>query len=274
MVAEPGVEAVLVVPSLRRGFTANREANSVTIFDLDKLAVIGRVEVGEKPDGLVYEPVSARVLVLNGGSGDVTAIGAETGAVAGRLVLGGTPGGGCADGEGGVFVTVRDADQVARIDCQKLAETWRFPLPGGKEPGFVAYGGAAKQVLVACENRQLFQMNVADGTLASIASIPRKPRGLVWVGSQRLVLLVGEDGDLVTGSLATGKPLALNRKAKADARILSLALDEATGALYSPVALESAIAAPDSVVSAGDSTGRAPDATALRYVSFARYTLR
>jgi len=83
----PGIHGVALAPDLGRGFTSNGRDSSVTIFDLKTLAVVGRVHVeGRNPDAILYEPVTKRVFVFNGGSQNATAIDAATGTVAGTVV--------------------------------------------------------------------------------------------------------------------------------------------------------------------------------------------
>ena len=70
----PGVHGVAVVPDVNRGFTSNGRENSVTIFDLKSLQVIGTTPAGQNPDAIIYDPASHRVVVLNGRSDDATLI--------------------------------------------------------------------------------------------------------------------------------------------------------------------------------------------------------
>lgn len=78
IVNTPGVHGVALALDLNRGFTSNGKANTVTIFDLKTLAVLGTVPTGNNPDSILYEPNTKRVFSFNGKSGDVTVIDAAT----------------------------------------------------------------------------------------------------------------------------------------------------------------------------------------------------
>ena len=45
-----GVHGIALAPELGRGFTSNGRANTVTIFDLKSLKVLGEVKTGQNPD--------------------------------------------------------------------------------------------------------------------------------------------------------------------------------------------------------------------------------
>jgi YVTN family beta-propeller protein len=50
---------ILVHPDGRRAFVANTNADVVTVLDLEKNAVSGRLKAGKEPDGMAYVPVAA-----------------------------------------------------------------------------------------------------------------------------------------------------------------------------------------------------------------------
>ncbi|WP_373063552.1 YncE family protein [Gemmatimonas sp.] len=69
----PGIHGVALAPALGRGYASNGRDSSVTIFDLEKLSVLGRVKVtGAKPDAIHFDAltlkVTARASVIPGTS--------------------------------------------------------------------------------------------------------------------------------------------------------------------------------------------------------------
>ena len=87
----PGVHGIAIAPNLGRGFVSNGQSSTVTIFDLKTLKTIADVPTGKKPDAIIYDPATSRVLAFNGGSNSATAIQAADGKVAGTVDLGGGP---------------------------------------------------------------------------------------------------------------------------------------------------------------------------------------
>ena len=48
------------VPELKRGFSSNGKENKSSVVDLTTLKTIAKVDTGESPDAIVYEPKRAR----------------------------------------------------------------------------------------------------------------------------------------------------------------------------------------------------------------------
>jgi hypothetical protein len=88
-----GSHAVEFAPDLKRIFTSNGGAGSVTILDQDTLRIIADVKIPNRDtDAILYEPITKRVFAFNGADGhDATAIDAKTGEILGNIPLGGKP---------------------------------------------------------------------------------------------------------------------------------------------------------------------------------------
>ena len=121
-------------PDLGKGFTSNGRANTVTIFDLKTLKVLGTVKAGTNPDAIVYDAVTKRVFTMNGRSQDVTAINASDGTVAGTFAVSGKPEFAVADGKGSIFVNIEDKSELVQFDAQKLTITNHWPVAPCEEP--------------------------------------------------------------------------------------------------------------------------------------------
>src|ERR1035437_10114533 len=85
----PGVHGVALAPELDRGFTSNGRSDTVSIFELSSLKVIGTLPTGKKPDAIVYDPFTRRVFAVNGDAGSLTVIDAAKNEVLATLAIGG-----------------------------------------------------------------------------------------------------------------------------------------------------------------------------------------
>lgn len=99
--------------------SADRDADAVTLFDLQDGMARRSVGVGVRPFGLAFAP-DGRLFVANVGSNDVTVIAPQTGAVLGRVAVGARPYG-VAFAAGRAFVSNQYADTVSVIDLATLA---------------------------------------------------------------------------------------------------------------------------------------------------------
>jgi len=129
-----GVHGVTFCRDLDRGWTSNGQANTVTVFKLSTLEVVGTVKTtGENPDAILYEPATKRVFTFNGRSKNATVIDAATGLVVGTIPMGGKPEFAACDGKGRVYVNNEDTSEINAIDAKamKVVATWSIkPVDG------------------------------------------------------------------------------------------------------------------------------------------------
>ena len=129
-----GVHGIALAPEFSRGFTSNGKSNNVTVFDLKTLAVIGTIDVGKKPDAIMYEPTTKRIFTFNGESENCSAIDAATMKVVGTLALGGGPEAPVADRKGNIFVNIETTNEVVQFDAASLKIISRWPVAPAQTP--------------------------------------------------------------------------------------------------------------------------------------------
>ena len=74
----PGVHGFAIAAELGRGFSSNGRENKVSIVDLKTLKTIQKVDTGENPDAIMYEPGRKEVWAFNGRGKSATVIDAAT----------------------------------------------------------------------------------------------------------------------------------------------------------------------------------------------------
>jgi YVTN family beta-propeller protein len=193
----PGVHGIAIADELGRGFTSNGRENSVTIFDLRTLQELGRVKLGgQGPDAIVYEPVTRRVLTMNGGSGDASVIDAATGTVAGTIPLGGKPEFAVADGRGLVFANLEDRNQLVTIDVGKLKVLKTASLAPCESPTGLAMDRRNRRLFSVCRNRLMAIMDADAGRLLATVPIGERVDGAGFDPGTGLAFASNGDGTL------------------------------------------------------------------------------
>ena len=86
---------------LERGFTSNGRENKASIVDLKTLQTLSKVDTGQNPDAMLYEPGQQEVYMFNGRGQSATVIDAKSGKVVATIPLGGKPEFARADPEAG-----------------------------------------------------------------------------------------------------------------------------------------------------------------------------
>src|SRR5215472_11343212 len=87
----PGVHAFVAVPELQRGFSSNGKEAKAAVVDLRTLKTISKIDTGQSPDAIVYEPRHGEVYVFNHTGNSVTVINAKTATVSETIQLDGNP---------------------------------------------------------------------------------------------------------------------------------------------------------------------------------------
>jgi YVTN family beta-propeller protein len=229
-----GVHGVALAPELKRGYTSNGRANTVTEFDYDTLAVLREVPVsGVNPDAILYEPTTRRVFTFNGRSNNATVLDAASLTVIATLPVPDKPEFAATDGHGRVFVNIEsEAGQLLAIDAAKPAVVATWPLPGCASPSGLAFDASrnrlysvcdanAMVVTVATSGRQVARVAIGEGPDAAAVD---PARGLVFSsngeGTLTVVRADSPDKYTVAGTVLT------QRGAR------TMALDPVSGRVY------------------------------------------
>lgn len=231
-----GVRDVALARELKRGFASNGGADTVTIFDLEKLGVLGTVTVGEGPDAVLYDPLARRVFAFGPASASAIAIEAADGSVAGTVALGGRPRRATADGKGTIFVTLEDTSEVVAFGSRDLAVRARWPLAPCETPTGLAMDRARKRLFVGCRSQVMAVLDAQSGSLLATVPIGKGVDGVAFDEARKVALASNDDGTLtVVGEDSPGHFVALESVTTLPGA-RSLALDPKTHRIYVPAA--------------------------------------
>jgi DNA-binding beta-propeller fold protein YncE len=167
----PGVHGIALVPASGKGYTSNGRDSSVTVFDLQSLATIGRIKIeARNPDAILYDPFSGRLFTFNGGSASATAIDEKSGTIAGTVRLPGKPEFAVTDLAGTIYVNIEDKSLVVGFDAKTLRVVSTWPLAPGEEPSGLAIDRKRGRLFSVCSNTTMVVLEIATGKV--LASVP------------------------------------------------------------------------------------------------------
>ena len=225
----PRVHGVELVDTLGRGFTTNGGDDTVTMFDLESLAVLDRIRIpGNNPDAVLYDPASKRLFTFNGSSSDATAIDPATAKVVGSIDLGGKPETGVADGTGRVYVNIEDASELKVFDARSLEVAATWPLAPCEEPTGLALDNETHRLFVACSNEMLAIVDAETGALVTTVPVGAGCDGVKFDPELHLAFAsAGEDAVLtvVREKSANAFEVVANVPTQTGARTLGLDLE-------------------------------------------------
>jgi DNA-binding beta-propeller fold protein YncE len=199
-----GAHGVAVVPELNKGYATAGKDGAVIVFDLKTLKTLHKiVQVGEKPDAILYDGVSRKIFAFNHGSGDVFV--EEPAAPPDKrmlrprepLVVGGVLEFGVTDGAGRVFVNVEDKNEVVEIDSRQEKVTARWPVAPGEGPTGLAIDPAHHRLFVGCSNQKMVILDAEKGTVLATVPVGNGVDGVAYDSHLGLVVTSnGRDGTL------------------------------------------------------------------------------
>src|SRR6267154_78867 len=145
--------ATVLVPEFDRGYTINGDGTT-TIFQLSTLKSIDRIKIGEDADSAFYDPVTKQLAFTMGDSKKIAFVDAKTGKVVGELPMDSKKlDGTVPDGEGNLFMALRDRDSIVKIDAAQRKVAGQWNTAPCEEPTGIAFDKAGKRIFVGCRGR-------------------------------------------------------------------------------------------------------------------------
>jgi len=234
----PGVHGVALVPEAKRGFTSNGVGNSVTVFDLKTHQVLGKIPAGQKPDAIIYDPGSKKVLAFNGKSNDVTVIdpAADLTAPTGRIALDGAPEFAAADGKGRVYVNLEDKSSIAVLDiaAMKVSAVWK--IEGGEEPSGLAIDVANHRLYSGCHNQVMAVIDTETGKTLATVAIGKGVDACAFDPSTGEAFASCGDGTLTVAKETSSGKFEVVQVVQTRPGARTMALDPTTHTIYLPTA--------------------------------------
>jgi YVTN family beta-propeller protein len=231
----PGVHGIAIVPKLKRGYTSNGRANTVTAFDLNTLKALHEVQTGQNPDAILYDPVSNRVFTFNGRSKDATVIEAGADKVVATIPLGGKPEFAVENGKGKIYVNIEDTHEIAEIDTAKLTVSKRYVLDGCEDPSGLAMDLIHSRLFSVCGNKVMVVSDPGQGKVVATLPIGQGADGAGFDPGRGLAFSSNGDGTLTIVKEAGGKyEVVENAPTQRGAR--TMAIDPKSHKVYLPTA--------------------------------------
>lgn len=232
-----GVHGVALVPDLYRGYTSNGRAGTVTEFDTRTLATLKVISgVGRNPDAIIFEPVSRRILTMNGGTGNVSAIDVATDSVVGSVAVGGKPEFAVADGRGHVFVNNEDSSTVVEFDARTLTvlHTWSMKPCDG--PSGLAMDLRTRRLFAVCGNQKMMVVDADNGRVVADLPIGQGADGVKFDSHTRTAFSSNGDGTMTVVHEDSPSRFTVVGNVPTQRGARTLALDESTGRVYTVAA--------------------------------------
>lgn len=232
----PGVHGIAIAGNVGHGFTTNGKENKVSMFDTKTLALIKKIDVGQKPDGIHFDKSTGRVFTNNHGSHDITAIDSDAGVVVGTVAVKGNGEGIVSGKDGLVFVNLEDTSEVVAFDAKTLEVKSRFPIDGCKAPSGLAMDRKNNRLFTACHNGVLVVMDATNGKTITTVPIGKGPDAAGFDAKAGLIFVSNGDGTLNVIHENTPDQYEAVQTVTTQASAKTMAFDNKTKKIFLPAA--------------------------------------
>lgn len=214
-------------------YVTDGNSDSVVEFDPATGQVLKRITVGKKPDSIVFDPASLKILAFNGDSQDVSVIDPSTASVVGSVKLPNAPEFSQADGKGHVYVNLEEGNAVAVIDTAKMAFDHLIPLAGCDGPAPLALDKAKRRLFSGCGNNVMVVSDPDTGRIVASVPIGGDPDGIVYDPGTKRIFVGNRDGAWTVVRQVSADSYKVERSLKIDEYAKTLALDPVTHRIFS-----------------------------------------
>jgi len=154
-----------------KGYTDDGKAGVVVVFDPKTLKVFKTVKAEPDADGIVFDPTSGHILVIDGDSAKVTVIDPKTDTVVATIDAGGGLEFGVSGENGKFYVDGAEKGELVRIDTQTNKADAHWPLKGCVKPHGLAIDRQAHRLFASCANKVMAVADAESGAVLAMLPI-------------------------------------------------------------------------------------------------------
>jgi DNA-binding beta-propeller fold protein YncE len=197
---------------------------------------VAKVAVGAKPDAILYDAKTHRVVAFNGHGDSASVIDARSNLVVKTIDLGGGPEFARSDGEGRVWVNLEDKNQLVALDLESLSVKAHWALPGCEGPTGLALDIEHRRTFSTCANAVMVILDAETGQALATLPIGHGTDGAEFDPAYGNAYSANGEGTLTIvhesdpGHFSVLETLSTARGAR------TIALDRQTHRLYLPTA--------------------------------------
>jgi YVTN family beta-propeller protein len=165
-----GTHGIAVSHATGKGFTDDGKAGVVVEFDLSTLKVLKQIKAEPDADGIVFDPASGHVFVIDGDSGKLTVIDPRTDTVVATVDGGGGLEFGDTGNNGKFYVNGAEKNEIVRVDTATNTADAHWPMPTCVRPHGLAIDREHHRLFASCSNKVMVVMNADNGVV--MATLP------------------------------------------------------------------------------------------------------
>lgn len=229
----PGIHGIAIAADLKRGFTSNGREAKASIFDLQTLKTLSKVETGQNPDAIIYEPSQQEVYTFNGRGKSATVIDTKQGKSVATISLSGKPEFAAADPKAGrVFVNIENKSEIAVIDIKKREVVNTWPISPGEEASGMAIDLEHHRLFIGCHNKLMAMIDNTNGKVVATVPIGDGVDANAFDPGTQLAFSSNGEGNVTIAHEDSPEKLTVVQTLKTQRGARTMALDPKTHNIY------------------------------------------
>ncbi|PYJ53747.1 MAG: YVTN family beta-propeller domain-containing protein [Verrucomicrobia bacterium] len=230
-------DTFVAVPELQRGFSSNGKESKSSVVDLKTLKTFSKIDTGESPDAVVYEPLRGEVYIFNHKGNSATVIDAKEAKAVATIPLGGGPEFAAVDETASrIYCNIEDKNEVAVIDTAKHEVIARWPLAPGDGPSGIALDAAHHRLFATCHNKMMVMLDTETGKVITTVPIGAGVDGCAFDETAQLAFASCGEGITTIAKEEAPEKLSVVQTLKTERGARTMALDPKTHRIYLPSA--------------------------------------
>lgn len=228
-----GVHGIAIANDLNKAFISNGKDNSVSIVNLNTFELIEKVKIeGNKPDAILYDQFSHKILIYNAMSQDATVIDATTNKVVKTIALGGKPEFSVTNNKGLIYVNIEDKNQIKTINAStmKVENTWS--IAPGDEPSGLAIDIETNRLFSVCGNKMMIVTDAVSGKIIKTLPIGDGCDGVAFDAKKKLIFSSNGEGTITVVKEKNANSFSVIETVKTQKGARTIALNKTTHQLY------------------------------------------
>lgn len=165
-----GTHGIAFSHATGQGFTDDGKAAEAVAFDLRTLKVTKRIKAKPDADGIIYDPVSRHIFVIDGDSGALTVIDPKSDMAIATVDVGAPLEFGVSGHNGKLYVDGVEKHDIVRIDTKTNKVDAHWAMPACSHPRGLAIDRINHRLFATCANAKMIVLSAETGAI--VARLP------------------------------------------------------------------------------------------------------
>lgn len=227
-----GTHGIAIVHRFGRGYTDDGRAGEAGAFDLKSLKTLKKIKAEDDADGMVYDPASGHVFVVDSDPGHLTVIDPRTDTAIATIDAGGKLEFAVVDGKGDLYVNGVAKREIVHINTRTNKVVAHWPIPMCESPHGLAIDAKSHRLFSSCRNKKLVVVNTDNGKVITTLPIGYGTDAAKFDAKRKRIFSSNFDGTLTVISEVNPNSYRVLANIPTMLGARTMAVDPQTGRLF------------------------------------------